>query len=411
MEKYALETLNERYVRMQRARKMKNGAPIGNRLKFPLTYKDVNGERVKGRVCSVCGNWKALDCFGKDKKTIDGHTQDCRECRRTRDRERVNNALDKYLETMLTEYKTGILGVDKLNREIITKQLNRLDKYGKRAGERIKYPITYAIHREKITLGRRCSTCKIWSPLSNIKRDSQSVFGYGNICKSCDSEESSDWAKENKEKHNRRAARWRELNYSKHLSVSRTSGKKYYYKNKDKVQERRKKWLDNGGDLVVKAINQNRRALENALPNTLTTDCVLYLTREGIANFGDSKNHLDHWIPLSTGHGGSYFENMVSLPETWNTSKGSKNPYEWALDTAKQDDPVFIKISTELAKRNGLTEREFKDFVYWCFENKRSIHDVERDRRYSIEIWRTETGMQFPLPKYTKTFDKAGEKA
>ncbi|MED1350592.1 hypothetical protein P4U51_30005, partial [Bacillus paranthracis] len=86
--------------------------------------------------------------------------------------------------------------------------------------------------------------------------------------------------------------------------------------------------------------------------------------------------HLDHFIPLAWGHGGTIIENMIPLRGDLNISKNDRNPFEWIkredireiVDMAKWHETIEY-----LAKLNGMTTKEYEEYVYWCEENKRDL--------------------------------------
>lgn len=100
----------------------------------------------------------------------------------------------------------------------------------------------------------------------------------------------------------------------------------------------------------------------------------------------------EHFIPVSWGHGGTYEGNIYLLNFALNLSKGNTNPFEWI----KRKD-VKNKISMSrwdklikyLSSKNKLTVPEFKEFVTWCENNKRTHEQVKNDgNKLSIDLWR-----------------------
>ncbi|MED3182042.1 hypothetical protein P4305_18730 [Bacillus thuringiensis] len=113
------------------------------------------------------------------------------------------------------------------------------------------------------------------------------------------------------------------------------------------------------------------------MPKTLKPNDVSTLLNCGCALTGDMDDiHLDHFIPLSWGHGGTVIENMIPLNGTLNLSKSDRNPFEWIkredireiVDMAK-----WYETIEYLAKLNGMTAKEYEEYVYWCEENKRDL--------------------------------------
>jgi hypothetical protein len=109
----------------------------------------------------------------------------------------------------------------------------------------------------------------------------------------------------------------------------------------------------------------------------------------------------DHFIPLATGHGGSYFGNMYPLDASLNSSKHAKNPFKWFEANRQRfelDQSRFDSLVAKLAEQNGLTSEEFREYTDWCFANPRNLSQIKRDNaRYgyrvtSVELWREATG-------------------
>lgn len=97
----------------------------------------------------------------------------------------------------------------------------------------------------------------------------------------------------------------------------------------------------------------------------------------------------EHFIPVSWGHGGTYKGNIYLLSNSMNLSKGDQNPFRWIR---KVEDKIikgrWNKLVRRLAALNGLTIKEFEDYVYWCEKNKRTREDNLKDNRLSIDQWR-----------------------
>jgi hypothetical protein len=146
-----------------------------------------------------------------------------------------------------------------------------------------------------------------------------------------------------------------------------------------------------------------RRLMAELLPNTLSKDEWLRLMK--IFNwrcaYSKQRNNLsiDHFIPIVSGHCGTYIGNLVPMKRTLNSSKREKHPLDW-FDTQFSDKRNLDEILDHLSIENALNVPEYIRFIDWCFENKRELNEVYSDTRYSIEIWREATGLQFPLPKY-----------
>jgi hypothetical protein len=140
----------------------------------------------------------------------------------------------------------------------------------------------------------------------------------------------------------------------------------------------------------------DRKAFETALPNTLGKDgwkCILkeFNNKCALSNL-DSDVTFEHFIPISTGHGGTYEGNIIPLNRSLNFSKNNRNPFYWF---SKNDFPVGFSIEAWdgliqlLAKKNKLTTNEYVEFINWCFENPRTLEQIKLDGdNTSLQLWK-----------------------
>ncbi|SFX47676.1 hypothetical protein SAMN04487866_10915 [Thermoactinomyces sp. DSM 45891] len=147
-------------------------------------------------------------------------------------------------------------------------------------------------------------------------------------------------------------------------------------------------WVANNRD-EVRTHSRKYRTMKRYLRFDWSTEQERLLMKHGCILTGEKEDiHGDHFIALSTGHGGTYRGNMIPLYSSLNTSKSDINPFEWARNRDDIDPNKWGEVVSMLAARNGLTTNEFRDFVYWCYGNRRSISEVKRDPTPSIELWR-----------------------
>jgi hypothetical protein len=140
---------------------------------------------------------------------------------------------------------------------------------------------------------------------------------------------------------------------------------------------------------------QRRRRMENALPSDISTSDLKKIVshfNNNCALTGKAKPTLDHFIALSTGHGGYIKGNIYPLDRDLNLHrKKDLNPFEWYYEVGQRDieQDKWDKLINYLASQNDLSVREFTDYVNWCYSNKRNIEQVEHDKgKTSIELWR-----------------------
>lgn len=124
---------------------------------------------------------------------------------------------------------------------------------------------------------------------------------------------------------------------------------------------------------IKRLIAQRRRARKRALPDTLTLEemkRILDTFGHACALTGRKENiHLDHFIPLHTGHGGTMYNNMVPLCAELNASKGKKNPFEWIKTRPPEERLRFHSVVNYLANLNNMSYEQYKEYVYSCFSN------------------------------------------
>lgn len=107
------------------------------------------------------------------------------------------------------------------------------------------------------------------------------------------------------------------------------------------------------------------------MPDTLTEDEIRII----VSHFdnrcsicGGGYEHLDHFIPVSSGHGGTIKENMVPMCARCNTSKNGRNPFEWAKTLTQKDRERFDSLVEYLTELNGIAAVEdYEAHVYQCF--------------------------------------------
>jgi hypothetical protein len=133
----------------------------------------------------------------------------------------------------------------------------------------------------------------------------------------------------------------------------------------------------------VSASAHRRRARLRNLPADFSEQDVLNLLslfKEGCALTGDYRIHLDHVIPLATGHGGTINGNMIPLRGDLNFSKNDRNIFEW-FEAIRQrfelSQERFDNLIAWLASANAMSVEEYRDHVYWCHANPRTIDELE----------------------------------
>lgn len=265
----------------------------------------------------------------------------------------------------------------------------------------------------EIILTKKCATCREIKPIDKFNRSSRNSSGFSSNCKKCawESEKKRrDKFDEKRKEVNRIKGRLlkaeeRLKNPEKSREICRRSHfihkpernatqRKKYEENPDYFKTINKRWRLANAERI-KANNLNRKAMKKALPHSLTKENLLSLIGEdGIkycALTGETSDcHYCHFIPLKWGHGGSYLSNIFLALGKLNISMRTTNPFEWFQVkeiASKLNTEKVAELITRLAAENSMTVEEFREFIYWCEQNKRTLEEVQMDSRTSFEIW------------------------
>lgn len=263
-----------------------------------------------------------------------------------------------------------------------------------------------------LTEAKKCTECKKVKTLGEYRVRKEGLGGRQSICKVCQRE------KYDKKYNNDPKYKERKRSYRRrHPQVISDNNKRYYQNNKEYFQkyysseeqlEYRRNYYKHNKDYFASwyavyiknhpEINTikdaNRRARKKSLINTLTLQ-----EKETIINYFDSSCclsdemdiHLDHFIALDTGHGGTYKGNIVPLGAYLNISKSNINPFEWIKrqDVKKiVDMDKWNKLIAYLAKENNLSTKDYVEFVNWCYTNKRTNEELESNLKTSLDLWK-----------------------
>ncbi|MFF2291008.1 hypothetical protein [Peribacillus butanolivorans] len=145
----------------------------------------------------------------------------------------------------------------------------------------------------------------------------------------------------------------------------------------------------------TKSSNKNkankRRAMKNELPNDMTA-AHLRAVNERFGNrcflTGSTDMSIEHFVPLATGHGGHIVGNVLPMDKTLNISRKDKNFFQW-FETIKPTPEMreaFKEGVAYLAELNGLSVDEFKEYVFYCDQFRRTEAQIKADPRSSVQI-------------------------
>lgn len=262
-------------------------------------------------------------------------------------------------------------------------------------------------------VAKECSRCGLVKSLRHYGKHKGCLAGVNSECKRCASERARKYRIEHKdslsfiEDRRERGRKWREENptyfreYYKrnreqvleanyrwaklNRDKMREYNRRYAANNPDKVRDSRKRWEENNPEkLIMKT--QKRLARRRSLPDSITEEQRKYILVKfsyGCALTGESDYHWDHVIPLATGHGGTIYENMIPLRADLNISKSNRNIFEWFADNRERfglSQRKFDELIEYLADINEMTVEEYRDYVYWCHDNPRTVGEITEER-------------------------------
>lgn len=258
---------------------------------------------------------------------------------------------------------------------------------------------------------KQCGDCRKMLPLSEYAKLSKGLGGRQSICRSCMSKREKAGFENTRKRETDRlwmdgtcvmkrcpcCGIWKSRRDYRFVEVNQDQMDTHCI---ECSNERQSNWKRMNPDRVQTYTNR-RRAMKAALPYDLTAadwygiryeifndHCALTGNREGLS--------LDHFIAINTGHGGTVVGNVYPLNGVLNCSKGDANPFEWVQREDIRERICLERFNTlveYLAEQNDLTVEMFRDFVYWCFANQRSLIDVRRDRGVSsIELFKRRVG-------------------
>jgi len=300
-----------------------------------------------------------------------------------------------------------------------------------------RWKTIYFENLNKEIVAKNCRECNVLKMLGDFSTRKQNFGGVRSSCKICEIKSSRKWRENNPEKVQEYNCKWRKDNpeymhkwYNTNKESVSEYSRNWYIVNRDRVKENTRKWRKDNPEKYLKIqqkyitnnreklveyrrnwyeINkerrlkylrdwyqanpeklilktQKRRARKRSLPNDLTIDQqskILSTFNGGCALTRDITDiHWDHVIPLSTGHGGTSYRNMIPLYGRLNESKQGSNIFEWFTANREHfnlEQARFDALIEYLAEINEMTVDEYRQFVYWCHENPREINELEDD--------------------------------
>lgn len=198
---------------------------------------------------------------------------------------------------------------------------------------------------------RKCSRCEEVKGVKFFYKDSSRASGTSAYCKECVAV---------------RTSERRERLGEDFLTTRREWTKR----NRDRIREIDRAWVEENRERRNLA-EARRRARKKSLPDTLTPEEqqeILDTFSYSCVICEEAYEHMDHFIPLFSGHGGTTKENMIPMCSECNMSKGAKNPFEWAKTLTQKDRERFDSLVEYLTELNGIAAVEdYEAHVYQCF--------------------------------------------
>jgi hypothetical protein len=211
-------------------------------------------------------------------------------------------------------------------------------------------------------LGKECVVCTVWKSLEAYSKKIRGLGGCRSECKNCTSKRDQKHYKVNREMYIDNAQNWKQ-------------------NNPEKYRENHRNWIKaNPEKVLIK--RQNRRARKHSLPDNFTIEQnkMTFEYFGGCALTGESYDiHWDHVIPLATGIGGTTYGNMIPLRSDLNLSKNDCNIFEWFEANRQRfelSQERFDTLIEWLASANAMSVEEYRDYVYWCHNNPRTIDEI-----------------------------------
>jgi hypothetical protein len=285
---------------------------------------------VLGKECTKCEEWKSLELFDKRPNGVGGVRGNCKECRR--------DYLRNYIKR---DY------VDKKRKEYYSEN----SEYFKEVA-RENYNLNSVQRKEQKKQYREENRDKIIISGRDFYRNNRDTL----------LEKKKVYRLENREVINKKL-------------------RDFYDANKDYFKEYQSNYRKLNKD-KMRLLSLRRRARKKYLIDDLT-DTQLTEIKEifnGCCLTGNEEVHMDHVIPLATGHVGTTYGNMIPLRGDLNISKNDSNIFEWFEANRQRfelSQERFDNLIAYLASANAMTVEEYRDHVYWCHANPRNINELE----------------------------------
>jgi hypothetical protein len=243
-------------------------------------------------------------------------------------------------------------------------------------------------------VAKKCTIpeCGEIKPIEDFSKKTHGIGQRRGECKNCQSKRGYNYRKNNRGKIAESGHKYRENNRDRIAEYRKNNsdkiaeyGRNYYVSNREKVAERTRNWKRKNPH-ILRLINSRRRARKNKLPDTLTAEQYEKTLRYfdgACALTGQTLNlEKEHAIPIAVGYGGTTFENCYPMARGLNQSKSNSNIFEWFKANRQRfelSQERFDKLIGWLASANAMTIEEYRDYVYWCHANPRTVDEINEE--------------------------------
>ncbi|KPB04726.1 hypothetical protein [Bacillus sp. CHD6a] len=351
---------------------------------------NIEGENYKE--CTKCGSIKKFEEYSNDKKGKFGKQSACKLCKAAQDKEyRKNNAdkvsatskryVDKNKETV-REMRRKYREANKVRIAAQLKEYNEKNKKRLKEYRRKYYQENKEVQNEKARKYYEENKLEILEQHKIYYRENKEAIDERNKTYRIKNYEEMAAAKRlYTERNAQKIAAYKKQWQKENAQSIRESRRQYRKENAQLIKERKRKYYEENPHVKL-ANNQRRRAKIKRLPNDLTAEQALKVKK----HFGncaiskiDEDTHLDHFICLATGYGGTTISNMLPIAASLNISKNYFNPFDWVQRrdvAAKLDKKKWLSALKYLGELNEMTIKEYREYVNYCYSNPRDLTKV-----------------------------------
>lgn len=252
--------------------------------------------------------------------------------------------------------------------------------------KRNKAGTRYFVDDDNDIIAKKCTKCGDVKSMNEFSSCRGKLGDKQPKCKSCERQ----YRQENKERRNEYDRQYRQENKERikergrqYYRENKERIRQYQQENKERIRERDRQYRQENKEMYLLHVH-TRRARKQHLPDTLTENQrnqTMAHFNIGCALTGETESyHMDHVIPLSIGHGGTTFENMIPLRDNLNISKGNRNLFEWfrgSKEFYELSQTKFDELIEYLADINGMSTDEYEEYVYWCHDNPQELEEED----------------------------------